>query len=257
MKKQSNNKIYSVYIHIFPNKKVYIGITSQQPAYKRWANGKGYKQNEYLNNAINKYGWENVKHKILFEGLTKEEAEQKEIELINKYKSNIKKYGYNIENGGKANGRVSDETKEKISKKSFLFWQSEEYREKQRIAHIGKMPDNKGRKMPEEVKQKLIKANIGRIPWNKGKHCSEELKLKLSLMNKGKKLSEEHKKQLHKGSLKAAKNRQKSVLCVEKNKIYESLKIAAIENKTYHANIIKVLNGQRKTAGGYHWKEID
>lgn len=30
---------YSVYIHIFPNSKVYIGITKRQPK-DRWQNGK-------------------------------------------------------------------------------------------------------------------------------------------------------------------------------------------------------------------------
>ena len=33
---------YSVYKHTFPNGKVYIGITKQNPL-KRWRNGTGYK----------------------------------------------------------------------------------------------------------------------------------------------------------------------------------------------------------------------
>jgi hypothetical protein len=37
-------------------------------------------------NAIKKYGWENIKHEVLFEGLTKQEADKKEIELITYYK---------------------------------------------------------------------------------------------------------------------------------------------------------------------------
>ena len=35
------NKKYCVYKHIFPNNKVYIGVTCQKPEY-RWRNGKGY-----------------------------------------------------------------------------------------------------------------------------------------------------------------------------------------------------------------------
>ena len=42
-------------MHIFPNNKKYIGITKQTPE-KRWENGKGYKHNNYIQNAINKYG---------------------------------------------------------------------------------------------------------------------------------------------------------------------------------------------------------
>ena len=80
---------YTVYMHICPNDKKYIGITGRNPQY-RWNKGKGYLANEYFTNAINKYGWENIKHIILYKNLTKEEAEEKEIELIAFYKSNEK-----------------------------------------------------------------------------------------------------------------------------------------------------------------------
>ena len=68
-------------MHIFPNNKVYVGITCRKPKY-RWDNGNGYKNNKYMTNAIQKYGWNNIEHKILFTDLMKEEAERKEIELI-------------------------------------------------------------------------------------------------------------------------------------------------------------------------------
>ena len=99
---------------IFPNGKKYIGITKQEVE-KRWLKGNGYKGNKYMFRAIKKYGWENIKHIVLFENLKKEEAEQKEIELIAKYKSNRKEFGYNIENGGNCIGTVSEKTKKKIS----------------------------------------------------------------------------------------------------------------------------------------------
>lgn len=68
-----------------------------------------------MKHAIDKYGWENIKHEILYEGLTKEQAEQKEIELIAKYKSNDLKHGYNIANGGNCAGTMSESTKQKIA----------------------------------------------------------------------------------------------------------------------------------------------
>lgn len=74
---------YKVYCHISPNNKVYIGITQQEPK-QRWQGGKGYKENQYFYRAIQKYGWDNFQHEILFENLTKQEAEKKEIELIKK-----------------------------------------------------------------------------------------------------------------------------------------------------------------------------
>ena len=49
---KSNIDDYKVYIHKFPNNKVYIGITLQKPEY-RWRKGNKYKGNEYITNAIN------------------------------------------------------------------------------------------------------------------------------------------------------------------------------------------------------------
>ena len=94
-------KRYKVYRHTFPNGKVYIGITNQSVE-RRWRNGHGYlwkdKNGRYrqpaIAHAILKYGWENVLHDILFSGLTREEAEKTEIELIAFYKSNNRDFGY-------------------------------------------------------------------------------------------------------------------------------------------------------------------
>lgn len=106
---------YKVYKHIFPNNKVYIGITCQS-LNRRWDKGRGYHHNTYIRNAIQKYGWSNIKHEILFTNLSKEEAESKEIELIAKYKSNQREFGYNIENGGNCTGTHGEETRRKISR---------------------------------------------------------------------------------------------------------------------------------------------
>lgn len=104
---------YCVYIHTCPNGKVYIGITSQNPL-RRWREGKGYIHNEYFYNAILKYGWDNIKHEILFAGLTEDEACEKEVELIAQYKSNNRKYGYNFCEGGQIN-RFPEEYRLKLS----------------------------------------------------------------------------------------------------------------------------------------------
>jgi hypothetical protein len=105
---------FTVYKHISPNNKVYIGITSQ-PVSRRWNNGHGYRHNEYFYRAILKYGWDNFKHEILFTGLTKEQAEVKEIELIKLYNSTDNNYGYNIQNGGNYSGKHSEASKLKMS----------------------------------------------------------------------------------------------------------------------------------------------
>lgn len=61
---------YTVYCHTFPNGKKYIGITGQSVS-RRWRNGEGY-EGQPVYNAILKFRWENIKHEILFENLSKE-----------------------------------------------------------------------------------------------------------------------------------------------------------------------------------------
>lgn len=105
---------YTVYEHVFPNGKKYIGITVQK-VLNRWRNGKGYKANDHLKNAIRKYGWEGARHNIVCSGLSRSAAELKEKELIAMHKTNDKRYGYNIQEGGQACEILSEETRKKIS----------------------------------------------------------------------------------------------------------------------------------------------
>lgn len=107
---------YTVYIHISPSCKYYVGITRQRVS-KRWRNGNGYKKNKHFYNAIKKYGWDNFEHEIIADNLTMEEACKFEITLIKELNSNHNSYGYNNSNGGDGvvGYVVSDEIKSKIS----------------------------------------------------------------------------------------------------------------------------------------------
>lgn len=107
---------YTVYKHTAPNGKVYIGISGQNPE-RRWANGEGYKKNKHFYRAILKYDWKNIKHEIVGNGLTKEQACNLEIELIAKYDSTNRDKGYNKSTGGEINKgyHLSPETRQKIS----------------------------------------------------------------------------------------------------------------------------------------------
>lgn len=57
--------------------------------------------------------------------LTKKEAEESEIKLIAKYKISDRNFGYNLDFGGSGAGKMSDETKKKLSeshKKIDNYW---------------------------------------------------------------------------------------------------------------------------------------
>ena len=77
---------YVVYRHTSPSGKVYIGMTKQS-AEQRWQYGLGYRTQAKFYRAIQKYGWENIRHEVVFSNLNFEEAEQKERELIEQHQS--------------------------------------------------------------------------------------------------------------------------------------------------------------------------
>lgn len=105
---------YSVYKHTTPSGKVYIGITCRNPK-TRWGYGSGYRT-QVFNRAIEKYGWKNIKHEIVFSGLTEEEASAKERELIAEYDSCNPEHGYNKNYGGTFGNKVTEEGLLKIAK---------------------------------------------------------------------------------------------------------------------------------------------
>ena len=137
---------YKVYIHKFPNGKAYIGITRQEPKI-RWGGGNGHVRNEYMHRAIKKYGWENIEHIILFDGLSEEDACEIEKSLIKKYRTNEKEFGYNIESGGQCSN-LAESTKQKLREAHIGKSASEETREKMRASRNRFIFEN-----PEEYKK--------------------------------------------------------------------------------------------------------
>ena len=83
-----------VYKHIFPNGKVYIGQTKFLDYERRWAGGYGY-INQPLFKEIKKYGWDNIKHEILFNNGIESNELRIESYYIKLYKSDNPEYGYN------------------------------------------------------------------------------------------------------------------------------------------------------------------
>ena len=143
-------------MHTVPNGRRYIGVTSQNPE-RRWRGGMHYDYNKRFFSAIIQYGWDNIEHEILYENLTKEEAEQKEIELIKEYKTNQEEYGYNMTSGGKGapNCTKSIETREKLSKA------------------------NKGKRRTEETKKKISEAKRGMYLGGKSPSAKKVLQFDL------------------------------------------------------------------------------
>lgn len=172
---------YCVYKHIFPNGKVYIGQTSKKPE-NRWHRGFGYYKQNFVFNAIKKYGWDNIQHQIISEHLTKKEADWLERYLILYYESYKQEKGYNLTLGGDGaeNYHHTEETKKKMSETSKRNWEDPKYREKASASLKGLLV---GEKNGMWGKGYLI-AGEKHPMW--GKHHSEETKEKCRIASSGK-----------------------------------------------------------------------
>ena len=117
-------KPYCVYKHTTPSGKVYIGVTSKVPE-RRWESGHGYKYNTHFWNAIVKYGWDNISHEIVCEGLSADQAFSLEQEMIRLTHSTNPRFGYNQTaggHGGMSGMKDSEETRRKKSESAKRAW---------------------------------------------------------------------------------------------------------------------------------------
>ena len=215
--------MYTVYQHKNKiNGKIYIGITSQKPEDRWGSQGCNYKSSPHFYSAIQKYGWNNFEHNILFTGLTKEQACLKEQELIKEYDLMNREFGYNSTSGGDI-FVMNEETKQKISQammgnKNGLGHPCSEEKKK-KISEA-----QKGRKFTKEHKQKLSEAAKNRhVP------CSEDKKQTLK-----------------------EKSHKKPVYCEELDKVFESVQERGRQLGIPATNISKLCNGRGKILKGYH-----
>lgn len=141
---------YIVYRHTSPSGKVYIGITKRKPK-ERWERGRAYRRHGFFWNAVKKYGWDNMQHEILLEGISKSEAIYAEKYLIRWYK--IHNISYNLTDGGE--GTVN-----------FTAW-------------------NKGKKWPKEMIEKFKVAHGGSNSYWWHREVSEEHRKHISEAKKG------------------------------------------------------------------------
>ena len=210
-------KSYKVYVHINKiNGKMYIGQTSKKLDERSRHHGYGYKNNKYFYRAIKKYGWDNFEHLILFDGLSLEMANIIEKELIDKYKTQNNSFGYNIREGG-MNGRMSDESKQKIS-------------DALKGKNKGKPGHWKGKKLPKEIVEKI--------------------KISRSQMDDNKK--EEYRNKLSESKMGGKNAISVKVICVNTNEVFDSMADAGRKYNTSSSSITKCCKGKCKSAGKHH-----
>lgn len=243
--RQEPCEFYSIYKHTTPNGKVYIGMTGRK-AQERWDNGHGYHSQRFFWSAIQKYKWINIKHEILYDNLTKDEAYKIEIQLIDLYDSTNRNKGYNLSTGGDggATGTIlSDETKKKMS-----------------LSRMGEKHPMFGKHHTEKTKNVLREKLTGEKHPQFGTHRSAETKMKLHYSNSGEKhgMFGTHHSAEHKQKISLGSPLQRPVICLETGVIYRSAAEASRQTIANAGHITSCCKGakMRITAGGFHWKYV-
>ena len=201
-------------MHLFPNGKIYVGVTGQKPKH-RFGNGfHAYGWNKKMVSDIEKYGWANVKHIILFSGLSKEDADKKEIEIIKEAKSHLPNIGYNVSMGGGSTGRLSLEQRKKISMIQM------------------------GRKRPEGFGKFIAEVHRGN-KYRQGDVLSQATKDKMS--------------QSHINNPKLSKKIEQRDLNGVLIKVWPSISEAERQTGFSNSAIVCCLKGKSKTSYGFKW----
>jgi group I intron endonuclease len=234
--------LVGIYKIISPSNKVYIGqsinIKNRKESYRRLE----CKRQPKLYNSFQKYGWEKHQFEII---------EKCSIEQLNERETYWKQYYLNqlnenwnevlfcglYDSGG---GPKSKTWKDNIGKANTKP-KSEEFKQKNRLAHLGK-------KRPPYIGEKISKANIG----NK----KTRIKIRKDI---GIPKSTEHKQNMSLAKLgKPSTNPKKPILQynLQGNFIKEWVSGSEIQKtlNISHGNIVKCCRGLKKQIGGFIWK---
>ena len=214
---------YKIYRYTFPNGKIYIGKTKTSIEQRAGSNGCRYGDDTLVGRAIRKYGWINVIKEILYDGLTENEANKRERELIKQFNSTNSSIGYNLTRGGDGGVSVtrtlSESTRKKIGAKNSIAL--------------------RGRKLPQEQVERMRKTLMGhtvsvetrekiRIA-NLGKHHSEDTKKKLSEINRNR--SPELREQIRQSLKKSQKRRTEKRLQTMRERYPDGFKLTECHKK--------------------------
>lgn len=98
---------YTVYYHLNKaNGKIYVGATGVSPK-KRFQSGYGYRKCRWFEKAIKEFGWDGFHHRIVCDGLSKEQAGIMESNLIRWLNTTEPEHGYNLRFGAGTNEKCS------------------------------------------------------------------------------------------------------------------------------------------------------
>ena len=223
------------------NDKKYVG--QAQSFYNRMSQYKHGKFNKHMRLAIDKYGIDNFDIIILERDVPMHILDEREQYWLDYYRSYHADYGYNIcQFASTTRGyHHTLETKNLISDIATERFQNPKERAKVQGENNGMY----GKAHTQEwCKQ--------HSDWLKNKWATDELYRQFW----HDKMSGENNYFYGKDFSGDKNGRATSIRCIEKDKIYTTIKGAAKDCGTSRQNISHVLNGRQSTAGGYHWEYV-
>lgn len=229
-------------IYCYTNKingKKYVGQTCHTLEERAGKDGCHYViKNGAFGNAIQKYGWDSFIPEVLEDGLSLEEANDREEYWIRELDTLVPN-GYNLAGGGR-NHIVHPSTGKKISQ-----------------SNKGRKVWNKGKKMSEEYCRKMSDARKGKKMWPNGRTFSEEHKRHISESRKGWIVPEEiieHRKEVMTNNVKTSKKVCQYSLDGQFVGEYPSIAEASRQTGYSHSHICEACKGKLESAGGYIWR---
>lgn len=220
---------YIIYMHTNKiNGKFYIGQTCQDLKKRAGSNGKSYRFCERFYAAIKEFGWNSFEHTILLSGLSKEEANLLERELITSTHSYDPDIGYNIALGG--DGMTSERAK--------ALWENPEYRA--RISEANK-------KIWADEEYHAKRSNLYKEQWK-----DPEKRKRRSKQAVERWANKEFHEKARQAVLDACAT---AVRCIETGEVFNAIVDACKKYNINHANLIRsIRKGCR--SGGYHWEYV-
>jgi len=229
-----------IYMLTSPSGKSYVGQTTR-PIEERLKEHRTGKSSDCvaIYNAIQYHGWENFEKE--WNEVPDDDLNFYE-EMLVALLGTLSPSGYNLKEGG-ANGKPSEETKQRMSEAHLGKKESEETKQKKREAHLGENSYMWGKPKSKDQKQKIREANLGEKNPNFGKLQSEETKQRNREAHLGEKNYKS--KRVYQYDLDGAFINS-----------FGSTEEAGRHLEKYGANIRKCACGKQETAYGFKWSYV-
>ena len=239
------------------NGKLYFGITVNDFQRRYDGNIAKNTHNEHLKHSIEKYGIENFEIDEEFDiAYTEDDLWNLEDMYICLYNTLDEHYGYNKRRSGskyKGHGKLSDESKERMSKSQKALYDNGYINPCKGIAKTEAQKNNIRDGIANMSEEDKLQMRRRMSEAKKGKPLSEETRQKLSEVKQGHECSETTRKKIGKAN-------SKEVICLETLQVFDNATKAGEWCGVSRKAINNCLNGDSRTSGKHpltneklHW----